>query len=481
MGFTSQLFVFIFAPFCFMAYFVIHGLEKVKGIGNFIKEKRIKDIVLIMICIVFYAFAFAIDVIKLLLLVVFIYSMAKVIEKKREHGSGFTVLKVAVIVLVLGLIYFKYTEFLSYNITRLFMDNPVTYSVMAPLGISFITFSAISYVVDVYRKDAKAGSFIDCLLFITFFPKVISGPIVLWKDFSGQINNRVYSVDCFEKGIRRIITGFAKKAILADTFGFAISEMTIGSIDQVTAVGSLFIYMLQIYYDFSGYSDIAIGLSNILGFDFSENFNFPYRSKSISEFWRRWHISLGTWFRQYIYFPLGGSRKGKFRTLVNLGVVFALTGIWHGAGWTYILWGAINGVIVIVEHMIKDKEFYKKIPDFVKYTVTMLIVLCFWQFFRCYNLSEVATVLKTALGIEKATFIPYTWKYFFDLRMIVFMIIGTLGATVLGSSKLKEKYNKFACTKIGCIVQETGLVLLLIVSLMFVVSATYSPFIYFQY
>lgn len=181
-------------------------------------------------------------------------------------------------------------------------------SILAPLGLSFITFSAISYLADIYRGNASAGSLIDCALYITFFPKVISGPIVLWKDFQAQIKQRKMSLNLSADGINRIIIGFAKKVLLADTFGACLTNIGTQGIDQLTAFGTLILYMLQIYYDFAGYSDIAIGLAKLFGFEFKENFDFPYRSKSISEFWRRWHISLGSWFRQYVYFPLGGSR-----------------------------------------------------------------------------------------------------------------------------------------------------------------------------
>ena len=482
MAFTTQLFMFVFLPVFLLFYFITVMLEKTKSIGKFIEKIRIKDICLILFGLFFYASSGFYDVVKLVLLIVFIYCLTHFIESYFNKNKKAVIPFVFTIAaLTLNLIYFKYMGFISYNVSRIFMDEPVQYSVWAPLGISFITFSAISYVADVYKKKATAGSIIDCALYITFFPKVVSGPIVLWKDFQKQMPVRKHSEKKFVDGFNRVITGIAKKCILADVFGLAISEMTIGNMDRITALSSLLIYMLQIYYDFSGYSDMAIGLSKMLGFDFAENFNFPYRSKSISEFWRRWHISLGSWFREYIYFPLGGSRRGKVRTLFNLGVVFALTGIWHGAGWVYILWGAINGIIVIVEHLIADKKFYKSIPAWIKYIFTMLIVMLLWQFFRCTNLEEVRMVFGAAFGKGVPVSVPYTWQYYLDRRMVTFIIIGILGSTVLGSNKIHENYNRFIHSKYGYLIQEIVLVALFLLGLMFMVSSNYSPFIYFQY
>lgn len=243
-------------------------------------------------------------------------------------------------------------------------------SLVAPLGISFLTFSAISYIVDIYRGNATSGSLIDCMLFLSFFPKIISGPIILWKDFQAQINNISISFNMNIEGINRIMIGFAKKVILADSFGVCLNLISLTNVDRITAIGGVFLYMLQIYYDFSGYSDIAIGISYLLGFKVKENFNFPYRSISISEFWRRWHISLGTWFREYIYIPLGGSHGSLNKTLRNLAIVFALTGIWHGAGFNYILWGGINAIFAIAERLFRNNTYYIKTPKIIKYVIT---------------------------------------------------------------------------------------------------------------
>lgn len=321
----------------------------------------------------------------------------------------------------------------------------------------------------------------DCFLFLSFFPKIISGPIVLWKDFAPQIKTRRLTLDRTVEGVNRIMIGFAKKVILADSFGKCLASIELQGIDQITAAGTVLLYMLQIYFDFAGYSDIALGAAKLFGFDFKENFNFPYRSKSISEFWRRWHISLGTWFREYIYIPLGGSRKGRTRTLVNLGIVFAVTGIWHGAGWNYILWGGINGVCAITERILKDNRRYQRIPAWIKWLVTMAIVMCFWQLFKYQSLGEVGTVFGIITGQIQFESISYNWRYYFDAQLITFVIIGILGSTVLGSPRLKALHARFASSGAGYVVQEIFLLALFVISILFMVNSTYMPFIYFQY
>ncbi|MGN0789741.1 MAG: MBOAT family O-acyltransferase, partial [Christensenellales bacterium] len=279
---------------------------------------------------------------------------------------------IGVVFVVYTLAHFKYSAMLTDLWNYLFKDSKEPKSFVAPLGISFITFSAISYLADIYKGKAESGNLIDCLLYMTFFPKVVSGPIVLWRDFKEQIRSKDINFNNFVEGLNRLMIGFAKKLILADTFGACIASAT-GAIDIPTAFGVSILFMLQIYYDFSGYSDIAIGLSKMLGIGVKENFNFPYLSTSISDFWRRWHVSLGTWFREYVYIPLGGNRKGTKRTIINIAIVFLLTGIWHGAGWTYILWGAINGFCNIIEKLIADKKFYVKTPTVIKWVLTMAI------------------------------------------------------------------------------------------------------------
>lgn len=285
----------------------------------------------------------------------------------------------------------------------------------------------------------------------------------------------------FVSGLNRIALGFAKKLILADQFGVCISKAVASETDMATGWGMAFLYMLQIYYDFSGYSDIAIGIARLLGFELRENFNFPYCSESISEFWRRWHISLGMWFREYIYFPLGGSRRGERRAIWNIAVVFALTGIWHGAGWNYLLWGGMNGVMVIIERMVKNKKFYQKQPYIFKWFITMSVTFFGWQFFRFHTLEEVWEWLKLMFGILQNETIYYSWEYFFDAQIVVLAIIGIIGSILPGGKNIQEYYHRFSNTRIGFMIQEVVVFSLFITAILFMVNSTYSPFIYFRY
>ena len=500
MGFTTQLFIFAFFPLCMITYYFVILVEK-NSIFEKISEKiRIKDWILILFSTGFYMWTCYKNIIVLYAYILFVYIIACLIDNARKKGYfvkveadkiedekgkkiyvAAMISSIGVALLTCYLAYNKYLPILTEIYNLIFGASREPQTIIAPLGISFITFSAISYLIDIKRGEAEKGTIVDCLLYILFFPKVVSGPIILWKNFKNQIKERIIEIDLIITGVNRIIVGFAKKVILADTFGSCIAEMGSYPVDRITAIGAILLYMLQIYYDFSGYSDIAIGISNLFGFKFDNNFNFPYRSKSITEFWRRWHISLGAWFREYVYFPLGGSRAGLTCTLRNLFIVFALTGIWHGCGKTYILWGLINAFFVIIERIIKDKPRYKSTPNGVKYIITMFIVFCFWQLFRFPGLRGAINWFAIALGIVKFDGIYYTWPHYFDAQMITLVLIGIIGSTILGNKEIKNSWNKFTNNNMGFILQELGLLILFIISIMFMVSSTYSPFIYFQY
>ncbi len=496
MVFTTQTFLFFFFPISIILYFIAELLEKLKT--DFFRKIRFKDLIIVVFSLGFYAWSCFDDVFRLVFYILIVWLMGKWIENSKAKKQFITIesanenqdkktLHLALIpfiislcLLILYLVIFKYSSFLTTLFNSFLKTTTTPVSLIAPLGLSFITFSAISYLVDIYREKAKAGNIIDCALYISFFPKVISGPIVLWKDFSVKMSERKTSTEKVSRGITRIMIGFIKKVLLADTFGLCISKIGLNGIDWISALGTVLLYFLQIYYDFAGYSDIAIGISNIFGFDFDENFNFPYLSTSISEFWRRWHISLGAWFREYVYFPLGGSHQGKGKTLINLAIVFALTGIWHGAGWNYIIWGTINGFFVIIERLLKDTAFYKKIPSFVKWLFTVLIVLCFWQLFRFNDLTQLTQFINTVFGGYNGV-ITHTWQYYFDKQIIFFAIVGLLGATVLGIPAIQNFLKKIYSTKIGYTVAHVVLFAIFIVSIFYMVNSTYSPFIYFQY
>ena len=501
MGFTTQAFLFLFFPVCTAAYLAVEWAGRIALLSGVLKRCRAGDWVLIVFSLGFYMWACFDDVFRLCLYILAVYAAGRCIRRSREKGlylqvrrTGETetaslprlpLARVPLILSLCGLVlllaHFRYRGMLTQVWNGIFGDSVEARSVLAPLGISFITFSAISYLVDIYWGKAEAGSLVDCALYLSFFPKVVSGPIVLWRDFQAQIEGRKPTLAQRVDGINRIMIGFAKKLLLADQFGACISRIGDWGYDKVTAWGAVLLYMLQIYYDFAGYSDIAIGLAKLFGFEIKENFNFPYRSRSISEFWRRWHISLGTWFREYVYIPLGGSRLGQRRTLWNLAMVFLLTGIWHGAGWTYMLWGGINGAFVLLERVIQDKKAYQKTPEGLKWAATMFITMMCWELFRFQSIHDCWNWIKVMVGLRGFERIPFTWQYQFDTQVVFFIIVGIFGATVLGDDRVRAWYRRAVSTRVGFAIQEIVLFAVFLIAILFMVNSTYNPFIYFQY
>jgi len=351
--------------------------------------------------------------------------------------------------------------------------------IILPIGISFFTFQGMSYIIDIYRNDGKVNKNIfSVALYISFFPQLVAGPIVKYKTVDEQIRVRKESIEFFSYGINRFVIGLAKKVIIADVLG-AISDnifnLSISGIDMPTAWIGAICYTFQIYFDFSGYSDMAIGLGYLFGFRFPENFNYPYISKSITEFWRRWHISLSTWFKEYLYIPLGGNRKGN--VYFNLFVVFLVTGLWHGASWNFIVWGLWHGLFMIIERFIRDKEWYKKIPSFIKVTITMLIVIVGWVMFRANNISEGLRYLSIMFGVSKFINTTFTFNYFINRKLIFWLLISVLGSMPLLSNIIKDYKNN----KILEIISIIIIAALFIISIIFMINSTYSPFIYFQF
>lgn len=475
MSFTSIFFLFVYFPACIALYHLFARSEKRYALAA---RLRLKDLVLIAASLGFYLINTGFHtVLYLCIYGLIVYAMGRLLEKRKELLPA-----VICIVLLLAVLYYcKYFNFVGGVVNSIVGSNWIAErSIVAPLGVSFVTFSALSYVIDIRRGDARPGNFIDAVLYLTFFPKVASGPIVLWKHFQEQMAYRTLTVDKFAVGIERICLGFAKKLILADSFGAVVAKMT-GSVDVPTAWLCTLLYMLQIYYDFAGYSDIAIGLSKMFGFDFEENFNFPYISLSITEFWRRWHISLGAFFREYLYFPLGGNRKGLACTLRNIGIIFLVSGIWHGAGWGYLCWGMMHGACQIMERSLKNKPVYQKTPKAIKYLFTMFVVMIGWEFFRLGSFSATYDFIKVMLGITTFDWIPYTWQYFFTPKTITLMMIGIMGATVFSLRPLRDIWKKASQNRALYVGKIAVLFALMVISVLFMVNSNYSPFIYFQY
>ncbi len=498
MLFTTQIFTFAFFPACMLVYYLVALLEQKSFLSSFLKKIRITDLTLIGMSSCFYLWACFDDVIRFAAYILFVYVLGKILQNMRRKNYclvaidtenadnkkhlplSLPVLFLAIAAIIGVLVHCKYTGLLTEVWNWFAKDTLSAKTIIAPLGISFITFSAISYLSDIYMGKAAAGTLIDCALYLSFFPKVVSGPIVLWRDFCTQTRERNINLRLVSDGITRIMSGFAKKLILADTLGACVASVS-SNVDLPTAWGVGLLYMLQIYYDFCGYSDIAIGLSNMLGFSFKENFNFPYISCSITEFWRRWHISLGTWFREYIYFPLGGNRRGKTRAIINVAVVFLLTGIWHGAGWTYMLWGIINGVCNIIEKLIGEKKWYQKTPKLIKWAATMGVTFLCWELFRFTDFPSCLAWFKAMFVQTDLSAVPYTWQYYFDTQTIVLVVVAVLGATVFGLPKIQQAYKWCIQKPLGYLLHQIILVALFVVSILFMINSTYSPFIYFQY
>ncbi|HGG0417304.1 TPA: MBOAT family protein [Clostridium sporogenes] len=471
MVFSSQIFIFIFLPLTLIIYYTL---------GNILSNNIFKNCISLFASLIFYSWG-GIKYLPVLCSSIFInYIFGLIIDKlkdKKRFKKFF--LLIGIILNLVLLFYYKYYDFAIGNINRISNVSFQFKEIALPIGISFFTFQGMSYIIDIYRKDAKVNkNIISVALYISFFPQLIAGPIVKYKDIDNQIRKRKETMEYFSYGIERFVIGLSKKVIIADTIaGIADTIFSLSNvgIDQPTAWLGAICYTFQIYFDFSGYSDMAIGLGYLFGFKFMENFNYPYISKSITEFWRRWHISLSTWFKEYLYIPLGGNRKGN--TYLNLFIVFLVTGLWHGASWNFIAWGIWNGIFIIIEKIINKKRWYIKIPCFIKTTITMFIVILGWVLFRANGLMDAINYLSIMFGINKATTVTYQFSYFVNKKLVFWMIISIIGSTPISGNMLrlyknKKKFEMLKTIFIG---------ILLIISIIFIVNSTYSPFIYFQF
>ncbi|MBS5885583.1 MAG: MBOAT family O-acyltransferase [Clostridium sp.] len=466
MVFSSSVFIFIFLPLILFLYYVC--------------GKKLRNYILLLSSLFFYAWG-GMNYLKILVVSIAINYVFGILIDRAVNK-----IKLRKIFLVLGiflnlslLFYYKYYDFFIGNVNTFFNTNIELKMIILPIGISFFTFQGMSYIIDIYRNDGKVNKNIfSVALYISFFPQLVAGPIVKYKTVDEQIRVRKESIEFFSYGINRFVIGLAKKVIIADVLG-AISDnifnLSISGIDMPTAWIGAICYTFQIYFDFSGYSDMAIGLGYLFGFRFPENFNYPYISKSITEFWRRWHISLSTWFKEYLYIPLGGNRKGN--VYFNLFVVFLVTGLWHGASWNFIVWGLWHGLFMIIERFIRDKEWYKKIPSFIKVTITMLIVIVGWVMFRANNISEGLRYLSIMFGVSKFINTTFTFNYFINRKLIFWLLISVLGSMPLLSNIIKDYKNN----KILEIISIIIIAALFIISIIFMINSTYSPFIYFQF
>ena len=471
MVFSSVQFLYLFLPIVVLLYFIA--------------PQRVKNYILLLASIVFYAMGEKWFVVLLIASIIMNYIVARVVQAYREKASY---AKVAVTVgivanlILLGI--FKYTNFIVDNINFLLsvvgMSIPQPH-VHYPAGVSFFTFQCISYIVDVYRGQAEGQrNFTQVAVYVAMFPKLIAGPIVRYKDIAQQLGKRVFDIDMVEEGIIRFIIGLGKKVVIADTMGLAadgIFGSKIAHLSTPYAWIGIVAYTLQIYYDFSGYSDMAIGLGRIFGFRIMENFNYPYISQSITEFWRRWHISLSTWFRDYVYIPLGGNREGQWKTYRNLIIVFFLTGLWHGASWTFVLWGMYHGLFLILER-VGLKDVLQRYKAGTLYAVC--VVMMGWVLFRSPDLGYAMGYYKLLFVWHNPASVVYEAMRYVTKEFYVYMVLGILfSAPIVPYIKNRlSAYQDTIWLRLG-IYGYT--IVIFLVCFMYIAKGSYSPFIYFGF
>lgn len=471
MAFSSTVFLFVFLPALLLIYYC-----------KLVKSNKTRNIILLITSLLFYAYGEPIYILVMIVSILINYTMGLLINKCKEENKNAKIVLIIGIILNIGiLIIFKYLNFILENLTLLTNKDLTIESITLPLGISFYTFSILSYLIDVYKGEIKTNEgLLNIALYITFFPKISQGPIIKYSQMQEEINNRKYVQKDFTEGVIRFIIGLAKKVIIANYIALIADNcFMVGSMSTATAWLGAISYTLQIYFDFSGYSDMAIGIGKMFGFNLPENFDYPYSAGSITEFWRKWHITLGLWFRNYVYIPLGGSRVKKPRLIFNLLVVWLLTGIWHGANWNFVIWGLIYFVLLAIEKLTnlhKNKKFTKTIG----HIYTLFFVIIGWVFFRSDSiesaikyLTEMFTIGKK--GIIDVTFIEYLKQAWFVLTV---GIIASFPVTKAIQKIIeKKKINKTIIN----IVKSVGLCAIFILSLSMCISSTYSPFIYFNF
>jgi len=458
MTFSSAVFLFLFLPVVFILYGCMPGL-------------RAKNILLALASVFFYAFGEPVYVILLLFSVTVNYVLARLLGG--PHAKAVLWTAVVFNILLLGI--FKYAGFAAETLRTILRISLPVPQIVLPIGISFYTFQILSYVVDVYRGDTKVQkNYWDLLFYISFFPQLIAGPIVKYHDIDEQIRCRTCSAEKCAAGIRRFLVGLAKKMVLANTCGM-IADAAFGAENPGTAfawLGAL-AYCLQIYHDFSGYSDMAIGLGAMFGFDIPENFRHPYVSGSIKEFWRRWHISLSTWFREYIYIPLGGNRNGALKTYRNKLIVFFTTGLWHGASWNFVLWGLWHGAFSILEDFLRPTS--RRWLSVLWRPVTLLAVLLGFVLFRAETLSDAGAYLH-AMFVFAPSAVPSLLAESlsgYSLFMIALAMILSL--------PVAEQLKQLVGERVSAVCAWAGSAVLLLVSVTALASSTFNPFIYFRF
>lgn len=464
MVFSSVEFIFFFLPLVCIPYALC-------------KNIKIRNIILITASVLFYAFGEPKAVILMLLSIVFNYGLALLMDKYNRHKKLF--LSISVFINLALLFVYKYTGFFVESINSVFNFNIEVPIIHLPIGISFFTFQAMSYVIDVYRGNTPAQKKLSSiLLYISFFPQLIAGPIVKYHDIEKQIDKREINFDKYSSGVKRFLTGLFKKVLIANNVGAVwsmITNMDYQSMSVATAWLGAVCYSLQIYFDFSGYSDMAIGLGKMFGFEFLENFNYPYISKSIREFWRRWHISLSTWFKEYLYIPLGGNRKGNVRTYINLIIVFFCTGLWHGANWNFVIWGMWHGFFSVAERLGLGKLLNKDKTGILSRVYTLFVIIVGFTIFGIVDFSVLKEYINIMIFNGNNCIIDS--EFLFVLKNnIVILVLGIVFSTPVYSF-FNNKFEKGILNWVVSLIYIAGFIL----SAAYIVSSSYNPFLYFRF
>ncbi len=470
MVFSSLIFLFAYLAITLVLYYAV--------------PFKARNAVLFVVSLIFYGWGEPKYILVMLFSILVAYIFGFFVGKYRESApkKARVYLIVSILLNLSALLFFKYANFFIENlalIPGLGGLKPIE-GLKLPVGISFYTFQIMSYTIDVYRGDARVQRrIVPFGAYVTLFPQLIAGPIVRYSDVDEQLTNRKETVDKFASGVQRFCAGLAKKVLLADTVYVLLGHYHDAFAFEKTVLGAwliVILYTFQIYFDFSGYSDMAIGLGRMLGFEFLENFNYPYISKSITEFWRRWHISLSTWFREYVYIPLGGNRRGKLRQYRNIAVVWLLTGFWHGASWNFLLWGAYFCVLLIVEKLFLYK-WLQKAPAVLAHLYTMFFVCISWLIFYFTDLGEGLTCLKAMFGVGVSSFATPTVLYDL-LRYLPLLLICVLAATPLPKRLFDALKNRFVTMRYAQVLLIAGAFLVITA---YLVDSTFSPFLYYRF
>lgn len=462
MVFTSISFIYYFLPLLLICYFVV--------------PKKFRNIILLMFSVLFYFYGEPKYILLMLIEVLISYVVGLLIDKYKN--KNILIIGIFIHVLLFGI--FKYFNFVIINVNNLFHSNLNLLNVVLPIGISFYTFQIISYEIDVYNKKVNVQSnILKYFLYVFLFPQLIAGPIVRYQDVNNEIDNRNVTFEMFANGLRRFIIGLSKKVIIANNLG-ELCNIYLNLGDKSVLFTWIFAisYMLQIYFDFSGYSDIAIGLGKMLGFNFPENFNYPYMAKSITDFWRRWHMTLSSWFRDYVYIPLGGNKKGVLKQIRNILIVWSLTGLWHGASWNFIVWGLYFGILLILEKFIL-KKYFSNVPKFIKCIYTLFLVMISFVIFQGDRLSSAFNIIKGLFGLNGELFINNVTLYYLK-GYVLFIVLGVIGATNYVKN-LVIKISNGKGKKIINILEPIYLLILLIIVTMYLIDSSYNPFLYFRF